>query len=273
MLIQPVMFPGPDSRIDAFAAQANAVAFDLDNTLAHSKLPMTAPMAEAFSRLTARLPVAVVTGGSFQLVRSQVLQVLTPQCRLDRLHIMPTSGTRYYRWDSGQWSCIYTHDLSDQERAQAISSLERHAKEQGIWADRVWGQRIEDRGGQITFSALGQLAPLERKQVWDPTDEKKNRLVHAVSQDLPDLAVRSGGSTSVDISERGIDKAYAVRQLSAILHVAIDHIIFVGDRMDSDGNDYPAACAGVMPIGVRGPADTLRVCRALLGNQSAVGRE
>ena len=100
--------------------------------------------------------------------------------------------------------------------------------------------------------------------MWDPTDEKKHRLVSAVSLDLPDLAVRSGGSTSVDISERGIDKAYAVRQLSSMLGVDIDRIMFVGDRMDSVGNDYPAACAGVMPVGVRGPSDTLHVCRLLL---------
>ena len=75
-----------------------------------------------------------------------------------------------------------------------------------MWSGTPWGERIEDRGSQITFSALGQNAPVEAKEAWDPTNEKKNRLAQAVATDLPHLAVRSGGSTSVDISARGIDK-------------------------------------------------------------------
>ena len=250
--------------VDRMVAVASVVAFDLDNTLARSKKPMHADMADALSRLTQRIPVAIVTGGSFQLVSTQVLNVLTDEAARERLHIMPTSGTRYYRWDGEQWQCLYAHDLSEGERRAAMHSLETRARQEGIWAQRVWGDRIEDRGGQITFSALGQHAPLEQKEAWDPANEKKNRLVRAVSRDLPGLAVRSGGSTSVDISQRGIDKAYAVRQLADVLHIDIGEIMFVGDRMDPAGNDYPAVCAGVMPIHVSCPADTLRVCLRML---------
>lgn len=65
----------------------------------------------------------------------------------------------------------------------------------------------------------------------DPTNEKKNRLAEAVQKDVPHLAVRSGGSTSVDISNRGVDKAYAVRKLADMLGVTVGQIAFVGDRM------------------------------------------
>jgi phosphomannomutase len=34
--------------------------------------------------------------------------------------------------------------------------------------EMVWGELIEDRGSQITFSAIGQQAPLEEKKRWDP---------------------------------------------------------------------------------------------------------
>ena len=82
----------------------------------------------------------------------------------------------------------------------------------------------------------------------------------AVATDLPHLAVRSGGSTSVDISARGIDKSFAVQELARILGIDVHQIIFVGDRMDPDGNDYPAAVAGTRAVRVTGPADTVMLC-------------
>jgi hydroxymethylpyrimidine pyrophosphatase-like HAD family hydrolase len=63
----------------------------------------------------------------------------------------------------------------------------------------------------------------------------------------------------VDISEQGIDKAYAVRELASLLDVAVNDIVFIGDRMDPEGNDYPAALAGTMPIRVHNPDETIAV--------------
>ena len=250
--------------LDAVASEAKAIAFDLDGTLARSKKPISPQIADCLTALTHRLPVAIVTGGRFALVRSQILDMLDDRACKANMHLMPTSGTRYYRWDGTQWECVYEHNLSVAERQAAISSLERHAKEQGIWEDHVWGDRIEDRGSQITFSALGQLAPIAAKESWDPTNEKKNRLAEAVSADVPDLAVRSGGSTSVDISLRGVDKAYAVRQLATALHIDVSQMIYLGDRMDPDGNDYPAVNAGTIALRVTGPEETLEVCGELI---------
>ena len=47
------------------------------------------------------------------VVTSQVLDVLTPNARRGNLHVMPTSGSRYYRWDGTQWALVYAHDLSE----------------------------------------------------------------------------------------------------------------------------------------------------------------
>lgn len=251
--------------LSGLARGAKVVAFDLDNTLARSKRPMHADMADRLTHLTHLTNVAVVTGGGFDLVKSQVLDMLSAAADRAHIHIMPTSGTRYYRWDDGRWRCVYSLDLSQSDRAAAKESIERHARAQGIWEPRTWGERIEDRGSQITFSALGQRAPVDLKEQWDPTNEKKNRLAGAVAADLPHLVVRSGGSTSVDISAKGVDKAYAVRRLCKMLGVEVGQVIFIGDRMDPDGNDYAAATCGTRPIRVSGPDDTLKVCDALIG--------
>lgn len=247
---------------------ARLIGFDLDNTLARSKKPMKADMAECFSALTSLIDVAVITGGKYSLLQSQVVDRLSDHADKSKLHLMPTSGTRYYRWDGQRWGKVFSHDLSDEDRAKAKESLERNAREQGIWATHVWGERIEDRGGQITFSALGQLAPVEAKEAWDPTNEKKNRLACAVAAELPNLEVRPGGSSSVDISQRGVDKSFAVRELVDILDIEVGQIVFIGDRMEPDGNDYPAAKAGTRAVKVNGPADTVKLCGEIIARLS-----
>lgn len=250
--------------LDDICAHARVFGFDLDNTLACSKQPMEPAMIERFSALTARTTVALISGGGMGVVTSQVLDVLGHDANRDHLHVMPTSGSRYYRWDGSRWALVYAHDLDNDMVAAITSSLERHAKELGLWEQHVWGERIENRGSQITFSALGQYAPVAIKQSWDPDNVKKRALVEAVKADLPDLKVRAGGYSSVDVSEHGIDKAYAVRRLAKILEVPVDSIVFVGDRMTSDGNDYPAVEAGALGIKVKNPQDALGLMDALL---------
>lgn len=257
-----------DVNIDDLCAGARLIAFDLDNTLARSKKPMKDDMAECFSALTSLIDVAVITGGKYALLKSQVVERLTGQANRANLHLMPTSGTRYYRWDGANWMQVFAHDLSEEDRAKAYESLERNAREQNIWLTHVWGERIENRGSQITFSALGQLAPIEAKEAWDPTNEKEKRLARAVAADLPHLEVRPGGASSVDISEKNVDKSFAVRELADILGIEVDQIVFVGDRMDPDGNDYPAARAGTRAVKVTCPNDTVRLCGGIIASLS-----
>ena len=134
--------------------------------------------------------------------------------------------------------------MSQDERERAIESLRQRAHEQGVWEAQPWGEIIEDRGSQITFSALGQQAPLEAKRAWDPSGDKKRKLRDAVALDVPDLEVRAGGSTSVDITRRGIDKAYGMAKLVEMTGIAPQDMLFIGDRLDEAGNDYPVKAAG-----------------------------
>ena len=253
---------------DTLCAGVRLIAFDLDNTLARSKKPMKDDMAECFSALTSLIDVAIISGGKYSLLQSQVVARLTDQADKSRIHLMPTSGTRYYRWDGRRWAQVFARDLSDDDRARAKESLERNARKQGIWSAHIWGERIEDRGSQITFSALGQLAPVEAKEAWDPTNEKKHQLAEAVAAELPNLEVRPGGSSSVDISQRGMDKAFAIRELASILGMDVGQIVFIGDRMEPDGNDYPAALAGARTVKVNDPSDTVKLTGGIIASLS-----
>lgn len=242
------------------------VAFDLDDTLAPSKSPLDPQMLETFASLLEVVPVAVISGGNFQQFEQQLVSPLRRRdgLRLDELHLMPTCGTRYYRWDADDWALQYAEDLTDDEKVRALAAVEAQAKAAGYWESETWGAILEDRGSQITFSALGQSAPVDVKKLWDPTGAKKDDLRRLVQAELPDLEVRSGGSTSIDITRKGIDKAYGMQRLAELTGVALQDMLFVGDRLDPEGNDYPVKALGVPTHAVEGWEDTDVFLRALI---------
>jgi eukaryotic phosphomannomutase len=235
------------------------IAFDLDDTLAPSKSPLPDRMAAALRRLLDLVDVCVISGGQFGQFSSQLLDNLGASAeQLGRLHLMPTCGTRYMRCTDGQWVEIYARDLTAHERRKVMEVLESQARRLGLWREDTWGPVLEDRGSQITFSALGQEAPLEEKRAWDPDGGKKEALRAAGAALLPELEVRSGGSTSVDVTRKGIDKAYGIGELSSQTGIAVSDMLFVGDRLDEGGNDYPVLRLGIDVHPVGGWQDTAR---------------
>lgn len=234
------------------------VAFDLDDTLAPSKHPLDPHMAQILIALAERVEVAIISGGQLTQFQTQVVERLpaAPAAVLSRFHLLPTCGTQYYLVTPDGLHTLYAYSLTDDEKTRAFTAVEEEARRLGLWESNPWGEILEDRGSQITFSALGQEAPLDAKKAWDPTGQRKNTLRAAVAPRLPDLEVRSGGSTSIDITHRGIDKAYGMTRLAEQSGIALDDMLFVGDRLDPDGNDYPVLAMGVTCRAVEGPDET-----------------
>lgn len=245
--------------------QISLVAFDLDDTLAPSKSALPPAMAEALRGLLERVPVCVISGGNFDQFRLQLVGGLeAPEELLEKLHLMPTCGTQYLRREEGEWATKYREELTPEEKADAKWALEQAAKELGLWESEPTGEIIEDRDTQITFSALGQEAPLEAKRAWDPEGIKKGALSDRAAELLPHLEVRSGGSTSVDVTRRGVDKAYGMTKLVSLTGIPQEAMLFIGDRLDEGGNDYPVKAAGWPTRAVAGWEDTLAIINSLL---------
>ncbi len=242
------------------------VAFDLDDTLAPSKGAISTRIADQLLALLDRVDVAIISGGNEQQFRSQVIaQIDAADARaVARLHLLPTCGTRYLRHDGSDFVPLYAHDLSDDEKQAALLALREEAERLGLWESAPWGDILEDRGSQITFSALGQKAPRDAKHAWDPTGAKREALRAAVAPRLPGLEVRSGGSTSIDITRAGIDKAYGMRKLAEHTGIPLESMLFYGDRLDEGGNDYPVRALGVPSVAVDGWEDTAEKLDALL---------
>lgn len=242
------------------------VAFDLDDTLAPSKSPLPDVVATSLSNLLTLVPVCVISGGNYAQFEMQLLSGLraVDESELERLHLMPTCGTQYFRRRSGSWERVYAEELVPEERSFIAVLVEQEARRLGLWESDTWGPVIEDRGSQVTFSALGQAAPVDAKKSWDPDGTKKSALRDAVAVRLPHLEVRSGGSTSIDITKRGIDKAYGIRKLAEVTGLSPESMLFVGDRLDEDGNDYPVISTGIPTRAVEGWEETVTVVDEIL---------
>jgi HAD superfamily hydrolase (TIGR01484 family) len=239
------------------------IVFDLDGTLAESKSPIDTEMANLLNSLLAIVKVGVISGGAWPQFEKQVLAHLPHDDCLKNLSLLPTCGTKFYRHDAG-WELLYSEDFTAAQRSTIIDSLQQAIAAADCKVERVWGEVIEDRGSQITFSALGQLAPLEEKKKWDPDFIKRKKIKAVLDTLIPEFSVRLGGATSVDITQQGIDKAYGIRKLRDILQIPIDQMIFIGDAVFPGGNDYPAKEAGVLSIQIKDPHETKRVIEAVV---------
>lgn len=238
------------------------IAFDLDGTLAASKASIDAEMAQLLASLLPIVQVAIISGGAWRQFQEQVLAHLPYDECLKNLSLLPTCGTRFYRYESA-WQQLYSEDFTAAQKGKIVASLHQVSGSLGCQVARVWGEVIEDRGSQITFSALGQQAPLEEKSKWDPDFTKRRKMQAVLDTLIPEFSVRLGGATSIDVTKHGIDKAYGIRKLRDVLHIAIEKMIYIGDAVFPGGNDYPAKEAGALCIAVKDPHETKRVIEAI----------
>ncbi len=241
------------------------IVFDLDGTITPSKSPMDAEMASLFSRILDRMMIAVITGGGFERFEAQ-FQALdcTPEQRR-RLFFFPTTGTRFYKF-TDEWGLVYADEMSIEERKKIKDAFEQAYKDIDYQhPEKVYGEIVEDRGTQVTFSACGQDAPLEVKMAFkEAHDDRRLALADAVRKYLPDFEVKVPGVTSIDVTRKGIDKGYGIRKIEEHLGISVSEMVFVGDALYEGGNDHPVIRTGIDTVAVKDPEETKAVLKQWL---------
>lgn len=246
------------------------LVFDVDGTLARSKQPIEATMAVQLTHLLLHTKVALISGDPFKILTSNIVEKLASDTPLENLYLMPTSGSALFTYKNGVWEKIYEEALSRAEAAAIEAAIGTACAETGIvdLAAEAYGEHIENRGTQITLSALGQEAPIDAKEAWDPTREKREKLHHAIAQKLPDFDVKIGGSTSIDITKHGVNKAYGVKKLAEYLSLPISDMLYIGDALYPGGNDEVVKESGIVTRSVQNPGETEQVIEELLKEPS-----
>lgn len=246
--------------------EKEVVIFDLDGTLALSKSAIDEEMHVLLEKLLEKHKVVVMSGGRWQQFEKQLLQMLKlSDERLSNLFISPGSGSGLYRFVQGEVHEMYADYLSKEEKQRIREAFDYALKEAGYAVTKTFGEIIEDRGTQITFSGLGQEAPLSLKEEWDPDHSKRRKIVDYLIEKIPDFEIHIGGTTSIDITKKGEGKDFGIRQISERLGIAIEKMVYIGDALFPGGNDEPAKKTGIESIQVKDPDETKKVIREIIG--------
>jgi HAD superfamily hydrolase (TIGR01484 family) len=244
------------------------IVCDLDGTLAPSKAPLEKSMADVLCRVLEKHKMAVISGASYKQFQSQFLDHLSCGGEiLKNLYLFPTNGTACFIFDAAEngWKNLYEEKMTAQEIDKIISALQNAVSKSGVDVSNPFGELIEDRGSQVTFSGRGQEAPLDVKKIWDPDKTKRQKIVAILEKDIPEFEIRINANSSIDITHKGIDKAYAIRKIEEMLKVGRENIVFLGDALFPGGNDSSVIPTGVKCIAVSGPEEAERELINILG--------
>lgn len=254
--------------------QKKLIVFDIDGTLTPSKAPADKEMIQLLLNLLDNKSVAIIGGGKYSLFKEQLVEQLPAHDeRLKKLYLFPTNSTAFYRFNT-DWTEVYSHALSEDEKEKIKNAFEKTFNEVKYnHPDKTYGPVIEDRSTQITFSALGQEVVamcgeemgVKLKEDWNKKyDSLRQKMREILQKLLPEFEVRAGGLTSIDVTRKGIDKAYGVRQIAEHLNVKIEDMLFVGDAIFPGGNDYAALQTGIDYVKVNNPSDTKELIKTLI---------
>jgi len=180
--------------------------------------------------------------------------------------LFPTTATAFYKYDGKEWQKVYSQEFTKEEKQKIFDAFEKTFQELDYkHPEKVYGELIEDRGSQITFSFLGQEAPLELKDKFkkEHTDLKL-KIAETLQKHLPEMEVGAAGYTSIDVTHKGIDKEYGIKKIQEYLSVPLENIMFVGDALFPGGNDSAALRTGIPCFEVKGTEDTKNLIRYLV---------
>ena len=238
------------------------VVFDLDGVLAESKTNVSPEMGILLEQLLGNKKVAIISGASYKQFSKQVLPFFNSAN--ENLYLLPTCGSRMFTYNNNEWNPIFELSLSEQEKMKIINSLKSALIQYGHNPEKTYGPMIEDRKTQITFSAMGQNAPLEIKSKWDPDQKKRQVIKNILDHAIPEFEVRLGGTTSIDITKKGVDKAFGIKKIMELLKIKPQDIVFIGDALYPGGNDRPVLDMGISCVEVDGPETTKKIIKSII---------
>jgi phosphomannomutase len=266
------------------------IAFDIDSTLTESKQKLRYDIAELLLRLMEKAKVAIISGGSFHQFEKQIISSLNevsailktseiehaPPSSLvapnalpvfTNLLLLPTNGSKRYDYDmtKAEWKLTHLVHFPADLKEKVFQAFEQLIQSNEFnLPTETFGPALEDRVTEITFSALGQEAPVDQKQVWDPDQAKRQKIKAYLEAAVPEVNISIGGMTSIDIMPKGSNKATGLESLLEVLGMTKGDMLYVGDALFPGGNDYSVLEDGIETVKVANPLETAKLIKGWL---------
>jgi phosphomannomutase len=253
----PMIISNPTSKI---LEHKKVILADVDETICESCQIISNEMTERISNL-------IDQGYEFTFISGSGIKSLSKMIssKLNKEHrILATSGTNYTKFNSnGTSTNIYNKLLTIEEKKEISGAFDKLIEHFEIKSMTTKEDQVQDRDSQITLSAIGRHAPTELKAAYDPDGEIRQIWIEFLKKDLGEIYdIKIGGTTSVDITKKGLDKEWGIKEFLKHQNINPETVIFFGDKLYPGGNDAPASNV-VDCISVKNPKDTLERLKEL----------
>ena len=222
--------------------------FDMDQTIAPSRQPM---LPDMFSLLSGRAEDIIIVSGQ----------------RVDKCQWQSNNLPAYYLGQNGNHAVdkngeeLWYTPLTDAEQAEIMNHIEATTALLPQPPNPDW-HPVENRGAQITFSPIGNTAPVAEKASYDPDRQKRLALLAAVPFVSENLVVKIGGSTSLDYIHKDRHKGTNVQKMIDLMGWKNKDCIYFGDGLYPGGNDE-AVIGVIETVAVTDHLDTYQKLQAL----------
>lgn len=240
------------------------IVFDLDDTLVPSKTPADSEMIWLLLALLKKYKVWIISGSSFEVMEKNILSWFEKWENLENLYLMPTIWTRLYINQNDARNTAYEDNFSLKDVEKIREKLE--SANEKLWykiASPYW-EIIENRGWQVTYSGIGQKAPLNAKKMRDPNRKKRNEIVNFVKDELWEFELSVAWTSSIDVTKKWVDKKYWLEKCLNFLKIFENEVLFVGDALFEWWNDFPITQMKVDIQQIEWPWQTKQIIKNLI---------
>ena len=212
--------------------------FDVDGTLTPSRLSMTESFRKFFNGWILKNKFYLVTGSNIEKLQEQMCffdieaEAIFTCCGNEMWipdpHIVNISAEQVYRKEFKPPQTLLTY-LGEQLRFSEYPIRTSN--------------HIEDRETLLNFSIIGRDCTQEQRDAyfkWDNENGERKKIAKYISDTWPEIEAVRGGQISIDIYPKGNDKSQIFEHIQKREPDAEEYI-FIGDRTEEGGNDYPLA--------------------------------
>ena len=214
--------------------------FDVDGTLTPSRQKMTKEFKEFFQEWSKKNKFYLVTGSDLPKLQEQM-----DFMDIEAEGIFTCCGNQF--WKPDPHIVNISAELIYENKFKLPDHLDMFLKiilSQSKYPKRC-GNHIEDRGSMVNFSIVGRDCTLEERQEYFEYDKKvgvREKIANIIKNKAKGIEAVLGGQISIDIYPEGNDKSQVFKHIEEIENTYCpDEYIFIGDRTEEGGNDYPLA--------------------------------
>lgn len=234
--------------------EKKVIIADVDDTICDSCQVISPAMAEQISKMISQgYQFAFISG-----TKTEDLQEMISSRLSQPHHLLATTGTNYSIIGNNSVKNIYNHSFTAEEKEEIMAAMRKLISHFEITSLTTPEDQLQDRDSQITLSAIGRHAPSDKKAAYDQDCSKRQRWMEFLKIHLDEnkYDIKIGGTTSIDITRKGLDKEWGIKAFAQYHGLPLSTILFFGDKIHPGGNDFAAARV-VDCISVKSPPETL----------------